>query len=121
MSGAAPRLTSVRPGIALGPVSAIDDGFSRNYVLQVRDQRFHGFIVRQGERVHGYVDACPHAGLPLSQTLDAYLTPDNSLIRCQWHGALFDITDGRCVGGPCPGARLTPWPVENRQGQLFTA
>jgi len=115
------RLTQVRPGIALGSLEMIANGFARNYVLQVGDARFHGFILRKGDIVRGFVDTCPHAGLPLSQTLDDYLTPDGALIRCQWHGALFDTDTGRCVGGPCPGARLTPWPVENRQGQLYTA
>ncbi|UDF04888.1 Rieske (2Fe-2S) protein [Asticcacaulis sp. AND118] len=121
MNLAAPRLTQVRPGIALGPLAAVVDGRARNYVLQVGEARFHGFVVRRGDTASGYVDACPHAGLPLSQTLDDYLTPDGALIRCHWHGALFDIDDGSCLGGPCAGARLTPWPVAVRAGQLFTA
>ncbi|BEV11791.1 Rieske (2Fe-2S) protein [Asticcacaulis sp. DW145] len=121
MTGTLPRLMEVRPGIALGPLERIPDGTARNYVLQVGEARFHGFVVRRGQAVHGYVDACPHAGLQLCQTLDDYLTPDGGLIRCQWHGALFDIANGVCVGGPCPGASLTPWPVAVRDGQIFTA
>ncbi|PXA85543.1 2Fe-2S ferredoxin [Nostoc sp. 3335mG] len=83
--------------------------------------RFHGFVVRQGEAVFGYVDRCPHAGLPLTQTLDEYLTPDGSLIACSWHGALFQPETGACVGGPCTGRSLTSWPVEIRDGAILTA
>lgn len=114
------RLFATPPGVALGPLDQIADGKARNFVIQMRAGRFHGFVVRRGAAVFGYVDRCPHAGVPLTQTLDDYLTPDGSLIACNWHGALFEIADGRCVGGPCVGQALTPWPVRIDEGQLVT-
>jgi len=98
----------------------IADGRARNFVLQMRNGRFHGFVVRRNDAVHGYVDQCPHAGLPLAQKLDAYLTPDGSLIVCSWHGALFTIEGGTCVGGPCSGQRLAGWPVLAADGWIKT-
>lgn len=114
------RVFATPAGITLGPLDAIPDRTARSYVLQLRAGRFHGFVVRRGDMVHGYVDRCPHMGLPLAQTLDAYLTPDTGLIACSWHSALFDIDSGTCVGGPCVGQRLTPWPVELRDGMIVT-
>lgn len=114
------RVYVTPPGVALGPLDAIGDGRARNYVLQLRAGRFHGFVVRRGGTVHGYVDRCPHAGVPLAQTLDDYLSPDGDLIACSWHGALFRIGDGLCVGGPCVGQHLTPWPVTVSDGQIVT-
>ena len=108
-------------GVALCPLDAIADGGARNFVLQIGEAFFHGFVVRQGETVHGYVDLCPHQGRPLTPKLDEYLTPDKTLIHCVWHGALFRIEDGFCVGGPCAGARLKRWPVEVEQGIIVTA
>lgn len=87
----------------------------------MRAGRFHGFVVRRGDTAYGYVDRCPHMGLPLAQQLDDYLSPAGDLIACSWHSALFRIEDGACVGGPCPGQRLTPWPVAVEDGRLVTA
>ena len=39
-------------------------------------------------------------GLPLAQELDAYLTPRGDRIACSWHGAIFAIEDGQCLGFP---------------------
>ncbi|MBO9546739.1 Rieske (2Fe-2S) protein [Caulobacter sp.] len=120
-ASAVARIWSTRAGINLGPLDLIPDGKARNYVLQIGEARFHGFVVRKGEAVFGYVDRCPHAGLPLAQELDRYLTPDGDLIMCSWHGAVFTVEEGTCVGGPCVGARLSPWPVEALDGRVVTA
>jgi len=114
------RLTSTPAGIVLGPLDIVADGKARSFVIQMRAGRFHGFVVRQGERVHGYVDRCPHMGLPLAQKLDDYLTPSGEMIACAWHSALFDIADGRCLGGPCSGQKLTPWSVGVVSGKVVT-
>ena len=105
------RLTSTPAGVRLCALNDIAENSARNFVLQIGRGRFHGFVVRNGGTVRGFVDRCPHMGLPLAQKLDDYLTPAGDLISCDWHGALFRIDDGTCVGGPCAGQSLTPWPV----------
>jgi nitrite reductase/ring-hydroxylating ferredoxin subunit len=111
----------IPPGVRLCSLTDLSDPGARNFVLQRGELRFHGFVVRRGDEVFGYLDRCPHMGLPLAQRLDDYLTPRADLIGCSWHGALFRIEDGACVGGPCAGAALTPWPVRNEQGAIVTA
>jgi len=115
------RLTTTPAGVALAPLADIADGTARNFVLQMRAGRFHGFVVRRGATAIGYVDRCPHMGVPMAQQLDAYLTPAGTLIACSWHGALFTIDDGLCVGGPCLGQRLAAWPVTVTDGIVTTA
>lgn len=115
------RLGATPPGVKLSRLSDLADPGARNFVLEIGARRFHGFVVRHGDAVSGYVDACPHMGLPLAQHLDRYLTEDGALIACSWHGALFRPTDGVCVGGPCAGQRLKPWPVSVVDGFVTTS
>lgn len=115
------RLSQTPAGVKLCKTEDIADGGARNFVLQLRAGRFHGFVVREGTDAFGYIDRCPHAGLPLAQQLDDYLTPDGSLIACSWHGALFHKQDGLCVGGPCTGQSLGAWPVRIDGDWIITA
>lgn len=121
--GEAPRerVWSTPAGVRLCRLDELRDPGSRNFVLQIGEAFFHGFVVRHGARVAGYVDRCPHTGVPLTGKIDGYLTPDNKLIVCSWHGALFRPEDGLCVGGPCAGARLSPWAVAIKDAHLETA
>lgn len=114
------RLFATPAGVRLAPLDTVADGAARNFVVQMRAGRFHGFVVRRGGQVFGYVDRCPHMGLPLARTLDDYLTPDGARIACGWHGALFEVADGLCTAGPCHGQRLTPWPVAAVDGVIVT-
>lgn len=114
------RVYATPAGVRLGPLDQIADGGARSFVLQLRAGRFHGFVVRRGGEGWGYVDRCPHAQVPLARALDDYLTPDGDLIACSWHGALFEVPTGLCVGGPCVGQRLEPWPVRVEAGELLT-
>lgn len=114
------RVYATPAGIRLGPLDLIPPGTARNFVVQLEAGRLHGFVVRRGDAVFGYVDRCPHMGLPLAQILDDYLTPAGDFVACSWHAALFEVETGKCVGGPCHGARLTSWPVHVRDGSIVT-
>ncbi|MFD1949978.1 Rieske (2Fe-2S) protein [Sphingomonas arantia] len=115
------RIFATPPGVKLGELDMIADGTARNFVLQLRAGRFHGFVMRHGTDLFGYVDRCPHMGVSLAKELDGYLTPRGDLIACSWHSALFEIDTGVCVGGPCTSQRLTPWPVTVADGNIVTA
>ena len=78
-----------------------------------------GFLVRKGNRIHAYLNRCPHAGHPLNLKPDEFLTPDRSLIVCCSHGALFEIGTGYCVDGPCAGQSLTEIPIEVGSGYVL--
>ncbi|MBM3939505.1 MAG: Rieske 2Fe-2S domain-containing protein [SAR202 cluster bacterium] len=45
-----------------------------------------------GAEVHAIENACPHTFWPLEGT-----TPSNGTVRCQGHGALFDLRTGKCL------------------------
>jgi nitrite reductase/ring-hydroxylating ferredoxin subunit len=80
-----------------------------------------GFVTRIDGATTGWVDRCPHVGMPLAVVPGRYLTREKDLILCASHGALFRLADGLCIGGPCAGRSLSPWPVRVRGDDVLTA
>ena len=107
-------------GTVLCRLEDLPDPGAKGFEFREGDQLFAGFVVRTGERVQGYVDACPHAGWPLAM-FDRYLTREKDLILCSGHGALFRLEDGLCVAGPCAGQALRPWKVALSDGAVVVA
>ena len=86
----------------------IVDGTARGFAIAgaLRDTMF---VVRRGDCVRGWLNACPHVdGAPLAWRKDAYLSADGQAIVCYGHGAVFDMNTGVCTKGPCLGQSLTP-------------
>ncbi|CAN7340830.1 Rieske (2Fe-2S) protein [Variovorax sp. LjRoot178] len=93
-------------------VDELPDGAARGFDPRgvLRDTMF---VVRRGDGVRGWLDACPHVdGAPLAWRKDAYLSADGQSIVCYGHGAVFDTDTGFCTKGPCVGQSLTPVTVE---------
>ncbi len=99
------------PGTRLCAVTDIPDPGSKGFLFREGEKLFLGFVVRKDGALFGYLDRCPHNGLPLAPVADRYLTREKDLILCGSHGALFRIGDGHCVAGPCAGRSLWPWRV----------
>jgi nitrite reductase/ring-hydroxylating ferredoxin subunit len=106
--------------VRLCDLAELADPGTKGFRFRAERWLFAGFLVREGEAVRGFVDSCPHAGWPLAALDDRFLTRDKAHILCAGHGALFRL-DGLCVAGPCVGDRLRDWPVEVRDGVVFTA
>jgi nitrite reductase/ring-hydroxylating ferredoxin subunit len=62
-------------------------------------------LLRDGQRVRGYLNICPHAGRRLDYAPGKFLLKDDTLI-CAVHGATFQRQAGACVAGPCRGDSL---------------
>jgi nitrite reductase/ring-hydroxylating ferredoxin subunit len=89
-------------GIRLGPLEIIPDGTARSFVVQLQAGRFHGFVVRRGGQVVGYVDSCPHMGLPLARVLDDYLTLQGTSSCAAGTGHCSRSTAAPASAGPAP-------------------
>ena len=77
------------------------------------------FLVRRGQEAFGYRNFCPHYGAPLDWKPDFFLSYDKEQILCSMHGALFNIDDGVCTEGPCPGQALTSVDVTTEDGAIY--
>lgn len=101
-------------------LAEIPDGGSRGFTLARGDAPgLRVFAVRRGESVWAYVNRCPHRGTPLDWRPDDFLDREGRHIVCATHGAVFQLEDGVCIAGPCPGEQLTPLPLERRGSDLY--
>ncbi|GAG46299.1 unnamed protein product [marine sediment metagenome] len=102
-------------------LAALPDGAGREFELETTGPARSIFLVRQGNRVCGYVNRCPHRGTPLNWTSDHFLDREGRHIVCATHGAVFRIDDGACLSGPCVGESLERVGIEVRGEAVFLA
>ena len=119
--GLTPNPARPPAGTRLCALDDLADPGAKGFLFREGDAMFLGFVVRLGETVRGYIDHCPHAGMPLALLPNRYLTREGDLILCSSHGALFRPLDGVCVAGPCAGKSLEAWPVLGEAGVVFAA
>lgn len=103
-------------GVRLCSVEDIPEGGSKSLG---DDTTSSFFAVRQGADVYVYKNRCPHAGMPLNWMPDRFLTKDKSRIICSAHGALFEISSGACIAGPCRGVPLTRIATKIEGGEVL--
>ncbi len=72
-------------------------------------------LTRRGGRLHAYESRCPHTGGPL-----VLGKGDDSSVVCPWHGARFDIRNGRCLTGPAPRGLEVLHIAEDGEGVVLT-
>ncbi len=104
------------------PICAVEDvpeGGTIGAIATLNGERQRLIVVRKDGIVRVYVNRCPHIGAPLDFRPGRFLNADGTHILCANHGALFEIADGSCVHGPCPGQSLEAVSVEIRTGQVF--
>jgi nitrite reductase/ring-hydroxylating ferredoxin subunit len=108
------------PGTRLCALAEIAEPGAKGFRFREGEALFQGFVARWQGQVRGYLDRCPHTGLPL-ELFGRYFTAEGDLIICASHGALFRPDNGYCVGGPCAGRSLWSWAVTVEHGEVFTA
>ena len=102
-------------------LAELDDPGSRAFTIGRGEWPLRGLVVRRRAEVHAFVNHCPHEGHPLNLRPHEFLTPDRRLVLCHSHGALFEITTGLCVAGPCAGRSLRRVPIEIAGGYVLLA
>lgn len=95
--------------VDLGPASKLSK--RRVQCVRVRQQSF--VLLFHENRFYAMDNECPHKSASLCE---AELSGDN--LVCPWHGARFDIKNGRC-SGPLMVKDIKIWPVSNEQGRVI--
>jgi len=78
-------------------------------------------LLREGDRVRGWLNVCPHAGRRLDWAPGKFLLTKTGHLVCAAHGATFELQSGQCLSGPCRGEALRAVAVQVRDGQVILA
>ena len=103
--------------VYLCSIEEIPEPGSKEFQLEQFDLTF--FIVRKAGDIHAYVNSCPHTGAPLNWQPDKFLNYDQDLIQCSLHMAIFDISSGKCIAGPCINKGLHKVAIEIKNGDIY--
>ncbi len=76
-------------------------------------------LARKNTEIYGYINRCPHAGWPLENFNGTFVFTPNGEIVCAAHGAIFDVTNGHCLGGPGQGKPLQIFPITIRDDLII--
>jgi len=109
------------PGTILCPLDDLPEAGARGFYFGAGSRTIGIIVVRQGDEVHGYLNACPHQMTPLEMFPDRFFTRDKRHLLCTTHGARFEPATGLCVSGPCKGAALKAYPLKVADGQVVAA
>jgi nitrite reductase/ring-hydroxylating ferredoxin subunit len=103
-------------GMRLCDVDDVPDGGAR--VIAGAQPGGSIVIVRRGARVWAYLNRCPHFSVPLDFEPGQISCYRAQVLMCAHHSALFRFDDGRCIEGPCAGARLDPVAIDVLDGHV---
>lgn len=98
-------------GTPLPDALTIAPDTSKSFAFGEGIHRCELFVTNKAGTLYAYINDCPHAHTPLDWQPDRFLDREKQHFLCGTHGALFHVTDGKCVEGPCVGRQLTPVPI----------
>ena len=81
-------------------------------------QPARAFALRFDGRVVAYLNRCAHVAVEMDWQPGDFLCDERRWIICSMHGAAYEPADGRCVAGPCRGARLMAVTVHEADGWI---
>ena len=94
------------------PAGRLDDlPIGRPVLLEAAGRRVA--LVRRGDTVHALLDACPHAGGPLSEG-----TVFGDTLACPYHGWSWDLRTGACAAPP-RDVRALVFPTSVEGGEVW--
>jgi nitrite reductase/ring-hydroxylating ferredoxin subunit len=78
----------------------------RFLVEHPQDGPVAAFAVRVDGQPRAYLNRCTHVPVELDWQQGQFLDDSGLYIVCATHGAMYDASNGACVGGPCRGVGL---------------
>jgi len=97
----------------------IERGPGRRFEVRLDGELAPAFVVRYNGRACAFLNRCAHVSVELDWEPGRFFDPAQVYLICSTHGAVYEPDSGRCVAGPCKGARLSAIAVEERDGSIY--
>ncbi len=117
---------ALRPAAPAAPWQAVcasadllDGGRARVFDVLLWGQPARAFALRFDGLVVSYLNRCVHVPTEMDWQEGEFLDGDKRWIVCSIHGATYEPSNGRCVGGPCGRGRLMGLDVQEVGGQVY--
>lgn len=96
----------------------VDGGAGVRFELVHRGREIGAFAVRHGGTAYAYLNECAHVPMEMDWQEGQFFDATRTWLVCATHGALYEPHSGRCVGGPCRGAKLVALTVQEERGKV---
>jgi nitrite reductase/ring-hydroxylating ferredoxin subunit len=96
------------PGTVICAVAGIPDGGACIFAWGEGKATFRLLVLRSGASCLGYVNRCPHFGVPLAEHDEHLIVEAGQWVKCNVHYSRFRWHDGHCDDGECVGDALEP-------------
>ena len=100
------ELDPVALTIRVPGVARLANGQSTRFVFKRGKLAEEGFVLRWGDALYAFANACPHWGVDLDYGTGDFYDVAVDRVVCRTHGALFHPRTGFCEWGPCTGHSL---------------
>ncbi|MBE7489356.1 MAG: Rieske (2Fe-2S) protein [Candidatus Omnitrophica bacterium] len=107
---------SINPGDRLMAASELPVGSSRVVAVSFDDRDMEIIVVHTPDGFRAYLNQCRHLPVSLDWGDGEVLDETGLYFQCRTHGALFRLSDGLCIAGPCNGKPLRPVSIRESCG-----
>jgi nitrite reductase/ring-hydroxylating ferredoxin subunit len=112
---------SANSGFGICSLNEIPDKQARIFEIPSPVGKISIIILRSGERCYGYINRCPHLGMPLAKNDSQLIFDPDNWIKCNVHYAQFRWQNGYCTSGDCEGESLQKVPLNILNGKVLIA
>lgn len=95
-----------------------DSGRGVRFEVDYCGERVPAFVVRHAGRVYGYLNRCAHVAMELDWQEGIFFDAEGRDLLCSTHGAVYEASSGKCLGGPCGRTPLVKLEIEERDGMV---
>ena len=96
-----------------------DSGRGVRFEVEYFGDKAPAFVVRYRGAVQAYLNRCAHVEMELDWQEGVFFDSYGRDLICSTHGASYETSTGRCIGGPCNGSPLVKVRVEERDGNVY--